>query len=131
MIWKCGRIAENGSSVSQNVFYLLLQHLNLVVAVCSCCTDPKLTRNPGCWCWRAARPGISRLDISTHIYTYLHTSTHIYVYLHISTRITRCPLDRWAELTRHLTPDTEATWREECQDSDSEADTAWLVTRYI
>ena len=89
--------------------------------MCSCCTDPELTRNPGCWCWRAARPGISRLDISTHIY----------VYLNISTRITRCPLDRWAELTRHLTPDTEATWREECQDSDGDADTAWLVTRYI
>ena len=65
------------------------------------------------------------LQISTHINKYLHISTSIFTYLH------RCPLERWAELTRPLTPDTEATWRQECQDSDGDADTAWLVTRYI
>ena len=66
---------------------------------------------------------ISLRDTSNN--KYLHISTSIFTYLH------RCPLERWAELTRHLTPDTEATWRQECRDSDSDADTAWLVTRYI
>ena len=66
---------------------------------------------------------ISLRDTSNN--KYLHISTSIFTYLH------RCPLERWAELTRPLTPDTEATWRQECQDSDSDADTAWLVTRYI
>ena len=78
------------ASVSNNRYIFLIQHLNLVVAVCRCCTGPVLTRSPGCWCWMVARPGISRyiythIKISTHIFKYLHISTNIYTYQQIST----------------------------------------------